>query len=242
MGAKGKFVIEIGKVYGSWKVLEYAGKNRYPNGNVNHLWKGMCTLCGAESTRLTSTIRARKSKGCMACLVVEDCAIKRAYRSYRRQAENRHIGFDLSYTVFKKIVVLDCHYCGRVPEVNSYSMDCKVQVPMTGVDRRDSALSYTVSNCIPCCSMCNLGKLTYSESDFLGWVMKIAGYQTSKPTIDPMAAIISDNQEAGPMPQFFRRNLISCGSPKYARGNTKITVNPSFNQLDDWLAEMETAE
>lgn len=109
--------------------------------------------------------------------VVPDASFHRAFRTYKRQAKTRSLSFDLTLEDFKKLVAQNCYYCGQEPELNSYSSDSKIRIPMNGIDRDNSSLSYAKENCFPCCGMCNLAKLDYTKEKFLNWIHRVADYQ-----------------------------------------------------------------
>jgi len=50
------------------------------------------------------------------------------------------------------------------------------------MDRVDSSKGYEKDNVVPCCTRCNLMKLTYSREDFLTHAMKI--YKFNKKELD----------------------------------------------------------
>lgn len=81
---------------------------------------------------------------------------------YRSNAKKRNIDFLLSAEQFKKIVNKPCHYCGG----NSQDRG-------NGIDRKDSSKGYTVDNCVPCCSTCNM-----PYKDFILYIRKL--YERTK--------------------------------------------------------------
>jgi 5-methylcytosine-specific restriction endonuclease McrA len=46
-----------------------------------------------------------------------------------------------------------------------------------GIDRLDSSVEYVISNCVPCCSKCNVAKHFHAVDDFLSWVDRIATFR-----------------------------------------------------------------
>lgn len=181
MGRHRKYTIEIGRVYVSWIVESYVGIKRYKKGGQIHRWKCRCLGCGKSAIRLSSNIYGGESKTkCHSCLSVPDSAISRAFRTYMRQAKIRGLDFDIPKDRFKELILLDCYYCGLPPEVNSYSEEAKIKVPMNGLDRVNSDLPYTETNVRPCCKMCNLAKLDYPEHVFLNWIHRVADFQKNQ--------------------------------------------------------------
>lgn len=100
----------------------------------------------------------------------EHCA--RWYRTHvnprldalKRSAEKRGIEWRLTDEEAKAMLVRSCVYCGH--------LDLEVRV--NGIDRLDSAKSYTLENCLPCCKDCNYMKGTYDPRTFIERAKKIA--------------------------------------------------------------------
>jgi hypothetical protein len=78
---------------------------------------------------------------------------KRFY-DIKYQAGIRKHPFHLSYEQFLTFWNGKCHYCGE-------------QIIGIGIDRIDSSKGYEMSNCLPCCSICNKMKNTQSQRDFI---------------------------------------------------------------------------
>jgi len=58
----------------------------------------------------------------------------------------------------------------------------KQGVYINGIDRVDSSrdIGYTIGNCVPCCTDCNIAKLDRTVKEFLDHVERIHSYQTNK--------------------------------------------------------------
>ena len=79
------------------------------------------------------------------------------YRKLCLSASNRGIPNNLTENEYAKLVESnECHYCHQnLSSATGYQ-----------IDRKDNKSSYTVSNCVPCCTLCNLkkgSKLSYKE-------------------------------------------------------------------------------
>jgi hypothetical protein len=46
-----------------------------------------------------------------------------------------------------------------------------------GIDRVDPEIGYIESNCVSCCTVCNLMKKAYSHNFFLTHIKRIAAYE-----------------------------------------------------------------
>lgn len=80
------------------------------------------------------------------------------YTVYKFRANKCDIPFELSRDEYYGMIKQPCHYCNCVSKIRS------------GVDRKDNDRGYCLDNCVPCCTMCNFIKNTYSVKDFLIFV------------------------------------------------------------------------
>jgi hypothetical protein len=78
----------------------------------------------------------------------------------------------LSLEDFANLVVKPCFYCGRLPS--------DLGKVFHGIDRVASDMDYTVDNCVPCCSQCNMLKGSRNVADFLRLVCRIAKHQKNQ--------------------------------------------------------------
>lgn len=84
----------------------------------------------------------------------------------------------LTLEEFIGLVQGDCDYCGDPP-----SMPTQVGKPKllrNGIDRVDNSVGYIISNCVPCCYLCNLMKHNRTKDKFIGHAKKITNHQTKK--------------------------------------------------------------
>ena len=75
------------------------------------------------------------------------------YSQYKRGAKERNIEFHLSKNEFITFWNNPCFYCNK-------------NITTIGIDRVDSKLGYSISNCVSCCTTCNMMKLDKSEKEF----------------------------------------------------------------------------
>lgn len=80
---------------------------------------------------------------------------------YQTNAKIKGFTFNITLNEFSKLLSQPCHYCGG----EGY-----------GLDRIDSSIGYLEGNIVPCCSMCNYMKRTYTEDEFIEQCVKIANY------------------------------------------------------------------
>lgn len=83
------------------------------------------------------------------------------YKFYKRNASLRNIVFNLNFDEFVDLINKPCFYCGEKPRNSN------------GIDRVNNQKDYVVSNCVPCCSLCNRMKGKYAQDVFLSQIKKI---------------------------------------------------------------------
>lgn len=91
---------------------------------------------------------------------------------YRRNAEKRGYQFDLAISDMITLTAGDCWYCGAEPSRPAPNRRQDSGLRYNGIDRVDNSLGYTVDNCVPCCSECNVSKNTSSVESFTEWVKR----------------------------------------------------------------------
>lgn len=82
----------------------------------------------------------------------------------KRAAETRGIEWLLTDEEAKVMMSSPCVYCKHID----------LDVRVNGIDRLDSAKSYTTENCMSCCKNCNYMKGTYDPRTFIERAKKIA--------------------------------------------------------------------
>ena len=101
---------------------------------------------------------------------------KQLHKRTAKNAERRTIEWDLPYQTWLGLVTENCYYCGVEPSnVFKYG---KGEFTYSGIDRIDSGLGYTASNCVPCCRFCNVLKFSMKPDtwfDFLKAVISNHG-------------------------------------------------------------------
>lgn len=87
-------------------------------------------------------------------------SLKGRYKKYQREAEERGFEFNLTMEEFDEITKQPCFYCGTMPEDDFRNKYC-------GIDRIWSDQGYSISNCFPCCSICNRMKSNHTLTSWL---------------------------------------------------------------------------
>ena len=81
-----------------------------------------------------------------------------SYSNYVGRAKKRNFEFELTERQFNEMCLQDCYLCGKKSNHPHH---------VNGIDRYDSRNGYIVSNCRPCCTMCNYLKNSYDFDDFM---------------------------------------------------------------------------
>jgi hypothetical protein len=112
--------------------------------------KRICKLC--KGSGLCEHLKSKE--------VCADCNILGAFDRYKRGAEKRGLEFSVTLEDYFWYSLSACQYCGNHETVS-------------GMDRVDSSLGYTLENVVPCCTMCNMMKWANPEKGFLTHVERI---------------------------------------------------------------------
>lgn len=191
------FKDHTGEVYGRLKVVEFIGKI----GNQNTFWKCLCE-CGNYKTGTMGNLSKGHLKSC-GCLLkehrknfVEKMGIKSfkgngtagfniLKRSYKSNAIERGLEYNLKDEDLFKIAKSNCFYCGIPPKQikvsNSNTTTTKTlkkgQFIYNGIDRIDNDKGYIITNVVPCCDPCNHAKGTMSLKQFNAWIERLTTYR-----------------------------------------------------------------
>lgn len=69
----------------------------------------------------------------------------------------------------------NCAYCNR-PINEIYQDDVLWDIKYNGIDRINSKIGYTMSNCVPCCSVCNTMKMDMTVEQFKTHIVSIYAF------------------------------------------------------------------
>lgn len=97
-------------------------------------------------------------------------SLKGRYGTYRLHASERGLTFDLTLEEFSTITSQKCHYCNEFTINKNYC----------GVDRVRNNEGYSLTNCVPCCTMCNLMKHTHNQQEWIEHMKKVLNNIKSK--------------------------------------------------------------
>jgi hypothetical protein len=139
-----------GQKFGKWTVIEKTGRpsdHKSPSRPV--YWKCRCE-CGVEKTIVAHNLRGNRTKSCGCGL--GSTAFYPLYNMVVRQAQLRNLTCTLSFDEFLSFTtVTNCHYCHA-------EIVWDKRRKAYHLDRVDNAKGYEFSNCVVCCTKCNLSK------------------------------------------------------------------------------------
>lgn len=160
-----------GMKFNKLTVIKRVGTN--PTGNA--LWLCECD-CGNETTVSGQHLRSgnTKSCGCLAKFKHGEGSFRKLYKSYVKNASRRSHEWNLSEDRFRELTKMECHYCGREPEMIAKAQGGNGEYIYNGVDRVDNSLGYTIDNSITACKYCNQAKHAMSYDNFIELAHKIS--------------------------------------------------------------------
>lgn len=178
----------VGKTYGSIKVLKLDHIDRVTVDDSTTLrvyYLTKCLKCGKQSIRLYNWNQWHNSEKCKYCSessITDNPAYNSLWRTYQQGARERNISWELSVDQFLQLVTQNCYYCGETPKYRSkrYGTNLMHTTPVNGIDRLDPSKTYTIDNCVTCCSYCNYMKQAHNKESFLKHIEKIHLYQLNK--------------------------------------------------------------
>lgn len=100
------------------------------------------------------------------------------YATYKWQAKKKGLPFELSKDEFQVLTSGNCFYCGCEPTRRYLGSTCKTPYFCNGVDRQDNTQGYTLSNCVPCCKICNWMKRVLTVEEFIRACKAVAAHQS----------------------------------------------------------------
>lgn len=163
-------------------------------------WECECTRCGSVMFSAADNITTGHVKSCVCAKRVKGrvstrvyppvdhrrVAIRTLFSQYRKGASNRSYSWELTEDQFEVITSSNCHYCGVEPlqckRYASRKLVIKDAYMFNGIDRQDNRRGYELSNCVPCCGVCNQTKMDLSLEAFLALITKIYKHSVLKET------------------------------------------------------------
>jgi hypothetical protein len=158
--------------------VESMRDERKSNGEIQ--WNCICD-CGNRAKVATSKLISNHTKSC-GCRLQEyfasisldegEGATRALFRDYQINASRDNREFDLNLQQFKELIFSNCYYCASKPSRSTKRLN-NGQIKYNGIDRVDNSLGYTLSNCVACCTTCNLAKRDMEQTQFTSWINKV---------------------------------------------------------------------
>ena len=162
--------IEKGTVFGKWVVKEHAYGNSY--------W---CECaCGKRLKIAACTLRDGSRHACNRCthgLADGEASFNEVYGNYRRNSRKMGREFVLTKDQARQLFLSNCYYCDSKQSSVMQKKRVWSQFIYNGIDRIDNSIGYILSNCLPCCAICNHMKHIMSYEDFLRHINRIAEHR-----------------------------------------------------------------
>lgn len=180
-----KYFIEIGKMYGNYKVLEELKliNKKSPNTYITK-YKIVHIITKKERIVRSDYLILLENKY---LLNTNQLGLRKyLYKTYITGAKNRNHIFDLDFELFNQLISKNCYYCNEAPKEASDHIIIKrgntrePKICYNGIDRLDSCKGYTIDNVVSCCSVCNYMKNRLSQENFLNQINKIYSFCFNK--------------------------------------------------------------
>ena len=149
-------------------VYKSVGRNRVT-------WNCICE-CGTSHSVSSSNLTGGnvKSCGCGFKFKKGEASFNRLLGQYRNNAKKRGYIFELTKDQFRYLTKKNCHYCNSKPKnFQKPTLGNNGGYLYSGIDRVDNSKGYLLSNCVPCCSTCNVSKNSMSIGEFEEWLSNI---------------------------------------------------------------------
>lgn len=160
-----------GLQFGDWIVIGPAETAEHIH-QIIYYWHVVCSSCGFETTHQGMNLQKR-SQVCPECRAIRT-AIWESFKSYIRGAKDRDYEFTLELDEFETLIKGKCHYCGDPPSNRlRHSKRYHETFKVSGIDRKNNNLGYTLDNCVSSCTICNLGKRAHTYEEFVAWVKRL---------------------------------------------------------------------
>ena len=176
-----------GQVFGGLRAIESTSQR---NHNRTVMWKCECLICGLTTLVASTKLKAGEISSCGCQEHVRSprteaghSGFNSLYHNYTNGAKRRNLEFSLNKVEFKELTKGKCTYCGIGPSASSYGSRGKAtehgRYLYNGIDRVNSDIGYTISNCVPACAECNIAKGARTYDDFIGWIKRVYAFTNS---------------------------------------------------------------
>ncbi len=172
-----------GQVFTRWTVVSADKENK-----SKVICECNCGTIRAVSKKMILQGRS-KSCGCLRKEVSRDKALgkisanrlpsglasaRQVIASYKKNAKQRDLPWNLTEEEALSVMKLPCLYCGLPPSNEHQGVRHFGAFRYSGIDRLDNLKGYELVNVAPCCKPCNWAKGDRSLPDFLSHVLRLS--------------------------------------------------------------------
>lgn len=170
-----------GERFGMLTVLDFSHTRKKPSGGNVYYWNVVCDCGTKKSVDHRALGNPTISCGCyrknnnrlIRRILPGMNGFNTKYSDYKSRANKHNRVFEFTKEQFREIIEKPCHYCGTDRSTCRLPNEENGKYWSNGIDRINSDEGYTLSNCVPCCYICNTMKSTLSEREFKDHVEKI---------------------------------------------------------------------
>lgn len=179
IAARGRPIKDLsGMKFGIMTVIRLAGRD-YTAKNRSK-WLVECA-CGTIREVRQDALKAAKSCGCIvrekniSRALPDNMSVKRNYyKQVQGSAIKRNLLFSLTFEQCLEISTSNCKYCNCPPRNICRLRTGGVSVfTRNGIDRIDNNVGYIITNCVPCCYICNRAKSSMEYSEWMEYLDRI---------------------------------------------------------------------
>lgn len=173
-----KIIDLTGQKFGQLIVIERAEKPRTRKLDTAAFWKCICN-CGKIIIIRGHSLRIGKTKSCGCLKQSAPHLAKYSLPKYSSEIASAKIAWrsrytDLPFEYFYNICQKNCFYCNQKPQLQAAATrKDSINFIYSTLDRLDSSKGHIIGNVVPCCLICNRGKLTRSIDEFKQHIINI---------------------------------------------------------------------
>lgn len=133
--------------------------------------RGKIKTCGIKCPHYIENQETYKYNDHLSKWPREERFHRHIYKEYFDAALLKGREWELTFERFRELVTGDCHYCSAPPRPRGIA---KTRGTTNGIDRVNNKLGYIPSNCVSCCTACNIMKRATHKDVFIEHCLRIA--------------------------------------------------------------------
>jgi hypothetical protein len=171
----------LGKRFGRLTVVALEPKRPW---ETTTRWRCRCD-CGQRHITSVTSLRNGRATKCRSCYLHAktpwQILVSQVHNSYRGNARKRNLAFPLTRDETEALISKPCAYCGGT----NYRPHARKRHALlansacNGIDRLHNDIGYELSNCVPCCSICNRAKLDLTAFEWKLYLDRLLSHQSS---------------------------------------------------------------